>query len=124
MQTLLKKVARLLALLAVSSFGLLSHAVAISAPVHGVESNGTVTHHQSTNNSVRCLTLCTSVVFNKEELQRPDLEDDEDTPFLPFYSKAYSTFLEELDAKGKAYAVSVKPPPKVPIYILHSVFRS
>lgn len=122
MYILFKKIGSVLAILVVSSLGLSNHASAMPALMHNMAGMGTASHHQSTANPTLCVTLCTSVVFSKDDLEQPICEDDEAA--LPFYAAFQGEFFDDLDTDGKLYASKVKPPSKVPIHILYGVFRS
>ncbi len=120
MKTLFQKVTVLLTLVLVSGFGLVNHVAAMQSTMP--QMNGSMEHSQSAKSSPGCITLCTNVVFNKDDLLNPASEED-DEPMVPFYSQNQDQLFSEALLKQKLYADVVKPPPKIPIYILYAVFR-
>lgn len=120
MKTVFQKVAVLLTLVLISGFGLVNHVAAMPSTMP--QMNGSMEHSQSAKSSPGCITLCTNVVFNKDDLQNPILDED-DEPIVPFYVQSQDQLFSDTLVKQKLYADTVKPPPKIPIYILYDVFR-
>lgn len=71
-----------------------------------------------------CATLCRTAVVNRDthNVNRPDNEDD-DEPIVDFYATNQVGLVSEKTEKQRLYAEAIKPPPKIPIYILYGVFR-
>ena len=64
---------------------------------------------------------------NTEDLFLAVLEDeneDDDEPALPFYAQNQQSYLDGKSITQRLYAAEIKPPPKIPIYILYGVFRT
>lgn len=107
-------------LLTVVLLNSVSHASAMTAmPSH--EMSG-MSH--SSGDTGSCATLCRTALVNRNtnDINHPDNEDD-DEPATPFYSLALVSVVDEKEVKQKLYADAVKPPPKIPVYILYGVFR-
>ncbi len=114
----------LLILFTVSGFGLVSHVSAMPASMHQMNQDGSHAKHGQSKDTGRCVTLCTSAVVSRDDEFNNVLEDeDDDEPSIPFYVLAQRGVYDEVTTKVALAVASVKPPPKVPIYILHSVFR-
>ena len=114
----------LLILFIVSGFGLVSHVSAMPASMHQMEQGGSHSQNSQSSTTSKCVTLCTSVVVSRDDEFNNVLEDeDDDEPSIPFYVLAQRGVYDEVTTKVALAVASVKPPPKVPIYILHSVFR-
>lgn len=109
-----------LLLLAVVLLNSVSHASAMTAmPSH--EMSGM--NHISSD-STSCATICRTAVINKEDNIINDDESEDDTePALPFYTQNQILPRDEKSASQQLYAAEIKPPPKIPIYILYGVFR-
>lgn len=105
--------------LLLNTFGLALHASAMPMASH--EMNGM---NHTSGNSANCATLCRTAVFNKEEVLNTATEENDDEPQLPFYAQFQTGLFSRIDPKSRLYAANVKPPPKVPIYILYGVSRS
>lgn len=75
------------------------------------------------SSSTNCATLCRTAVFNKEESTNPSYEEKDTDPFDPYYVQFVHAQFSDVDTNSKLYSVTIKPPPKVPIYILYAVFR-
>ena len=113
----------LLILFTVSGFGLVSHVSAMPASMHQMEKGSHSKQSQSKDTS-RCVTLCTSAVVSRDdEFDDVTENENDDKPSIPFYVQAQKGVYDEVATKVALAVASVKPPPKVPIYILHSVFR-
>lgn len=117
---LLRNLVVSLLLLLVGSFGVTNHAVAVPSSMH--ETAG-MDHGGSQSSSARCATLCTSAVFSKEESIKPIYEEQDDEPGLPFYLLSQDAYLYSKHNRSYSNAFAMRPPPKVPIYILFGVFR-
>lgn len=108
-------------LLAVILLNSVSHASAMTAmPSHEM---GGMSH--SSGDAGSCATLCRTALVNRNtnDINRPDNEDDDTEPEVPFYSSLQANNANEKELKQKLYADAIKPPPKVPAYILFGVFR-
>lgn len=80
--------------------------------------------HSSTDAS-SCATLCRTAVVNKEDnLINDDESEDDIEPAAPFYLQSQPLRDDEKSATQLLYAAEIKPPPKIPIYILYGVFRA
>lgn len=110
-------------LLTVTSFGLISHASAMPASMHQSE-HGTSHSNHARSSSTRCATLCTSAVVSKEEeLVSSEENLDDDEPIVPFYVQQLVHVYDDKSQELSRYRVIVRPPPKVPLYVQHGVFR-
>lgn len=111
----------LLSVLLINSAGFAGHSVAMTAMSHEI---GGMSHNSSNSNT--CVSLCRTPVVNKEvNIIINDEDEDDDEPLIPFYLQNQQ-FLQ-FDNRTLAqhlYAIATKPPPKVPAYILYSVFRA
>lgn len=114
----LKSVALLFAVLLLNSVTFAAHTSAMPVMAHDMAGM----NHKA-NDNTSCATQCRTAVFNKEDAinSRYDVEDDE--PVVPFYSQNQAWLFSDTHATQKLYADSIKPPPKIPIYILYGVFR-
>ena len=118
--TAIKSVLILLAVLLLNSFGFAGHTSAMSTMSH--EMSG-MSHSSSDTSS--CSTLCRTVVVSREEnVIRNDENEDDDEPVLSFYVQHNSWLSDDKTLKQELYADAVKPPPKIPVYILYGVFRA
>lgn len=81
--------------------------------------------NHSSGDAGSCATLCRTALVNRDtnDINRPDNEDDDIEPAVPFYSTLQANNVSEKELKQKLYADSMKPPPKLPMYILYGVFR-
>ncbi len=77
----------------------------------------------SSSDSASCATLCRTAVLNKDESIDSDYDEENDEPAVPFYLLTKAEQFNDNTVNQKIYAESVKPPPKIPIYILYGVFR-
>jgi hypothetical protein len=110
----------LLAVVLLNSISFAGHTSAMSTMSH--EMNG-MSH--SSNDATSCATLCRTAVINKEDNLINDNESDDDTePAIPFYTQNLPLRVDEKSVSQRLYAAGVKPPPKIPIYILYGVFRT
>lgn len=116
--TILKHSVVLLAVIILNS---VSHASATTA-MSSHEMSG-MSHSSGDRGS--CATLCRTALLNRNtnDINRPDNEEDNDEPIPPFYSLSLITTVDEKEVKQKLYADAIKPPPKIPVYILYGVFR-
>lgn len=114
-----KNAALLLAVLLLNSLSLASHASAMSVMPHGMSS------HEDHLNSSTCATLCrTAVPTEKTVVDEQRDKEDDDELVAPFYTQNNSLSSDGLTERQKLYAAKVKPPPKIPIYVLYGVFRA
>lgn len=107
-------------LLAVILLNSVSHASAMTTmPSHEM---GSMSH--SSGDTSSCATLCRTAVVNQDtnNVNRPDNEDD-DEPIVAFYATNQAGLVSEKTEKQRLYAEAIKPPPKIPVYILYGVFR-
>lgn len=110
----------LLAVVLLNSLSFAGHTSAMSTMSHDMSGMS----HSSTNAS-SCATLCRTAVVNKEEYLVNDDESEDDTePAIPFYSQNTPLQTDEKSVSERLYAAEIKPPPKIPIYILYGVFRT
>ncbi len=110
----------LLAVVLLNSLTFVGHTAALSTMSH--EMNG-MSHGSSDASS--CATLCRTAVISKEENVINDNESEDDNePALPFYLSDQPLHSDEKSVSQSLYAAEIKPPPKVPIYILYGVFRA
>lgn len=110
----------LLAVVLLNSISFAGHTSAMSTMSH--EMNG-MSH--SSNDATSCATLCRTAVINKEDtLINNDESEDDTEPAIPFYSQNQPLLSDEKSVSQQLYAAEVKPPPKIPIYILYGVFRT
>ena len=110
----------LLAVVLLNSISFAGHTSAMSTMSH--EMSG-MSHSSSDASS--CATLCRTAVFNKEDnLINNDESEDDTEPAVPFYIQNQPIQLDEKSATQRLYAAEIKPPPKIPIYILYGVFRA
>lgn len=109
-----------LVLLAVLLLSSISHASAVIAtPSH--EMNG---NNHSAGESNPCATLCRSGLVNRDTVVILHQDDDGDDELAaPPYFLSQSGYSTGQLEKQRLYASAVKPPPKVPAYILYGVFR-
>lgn len=115
---IIKNTVLLLLVVLFSFISTASHASTAPTMIHEMSR---MSHNASDSNS--CATQCRTTVFNKEETVDSQKKDDDDHPVVQFYiQNQYVRYLGDT-AKEKIYAEAVRPPPKVPIYILYSVFR-
>ena len=121
MHKLLRNTAKLLALLVMSGFGLANHAAAMPSIVHNNMSG--MDHNNITISSSRCATLCTSMVFNKDDETSPRYEEKDDEPALPFFRQTQLFYTHQIHKKSYTNGLMVRPPPKVPIHIHYQVFQ-
>lgn len=117
---LFKDTGLLLAILIFSSLSLGGHVSAM--PAMGHEESAAMNHQSSDSSS--CATQCRKVVVNKEDEIRSPFDEEDDAPNPQYYLVHNDLQFSGTLAKQKLYADSVKPPPKVPIYILYGVFRA
>jgi hypothetical protein len=118
MKRFISNLAAIFTVLILNSFGLVSHASAMPMASHEM---GGMDHGKST--STNCVTLCTSAVVSKKENETTINEElDEDELYTPFYLQ-YSSPYPSSDLSGNYYGLSIKPPPKVPLYLLNGISR-
>jgi hypothetical protein len=62
--------------------------------------------------------------YNKEDNVINDDESEDDTePAIVLYGQIQALSTDEKSVSQRLYAAEIKPPPKIPIYILYGVFR-
>lgn len=116
----IKNLLAILAVLVINSLSFAGHSAAMSPMTHEM---GGVKHDSS--NSASCATLCRIAVISKEEKVTDNNENEEDdTPTVPIYSSSQALRQDGKSVNQRLYAVEVKPPPKIPIYILYGAFRA
>lgn len=110
----------LLAVVLLNSLTFVGHSAAMSTMSHDMSGMS----HSSTD-ATSCATLCRTAVINKEEdaINNDESEDDNE-PAASFYGQNLPLRLDEKSATQRLYAAEIKPPPKIPIYILYGVFRA
>lgn len=118
MGKIIRNVVGILAVIILNGFGFVGHTAAM--PMHGMDG---MSHDQTS--STNCATLCrTAVVDSKEQQTKNAQEENDDEPFIPFYLQLQNQRIDASQSVTKSYQSTIKPPPKVPIYILHCVSRS
>lgn len=116
----IKNIFVLLAVVLLNSLTFVGHSAAMSTMSHEM---GGMKHTSSESTS--CATLCRTAVVNKEENAiRNDESEDEDEPAFPFYVQNQQLLTDGKSVTQRLYAAAIKPPPKIPIYILYGVFRA
>ena len=106
----------MIALFAVTVFGSVGFAGHMSA-----RPSMTGMHHEGSNVS-SCSVLC-SAVKHDDEVAIADEQDDDTTPHRPFYGNQRPWLTYDAKSKGWHVVESVKPPPKVPLYLMNAVLR-
>lgn len=110
----------LLAIVLLNSLTFVGHSAAMSTMSHDMSGMS----HGSTD-ATSCATLCRTAVINKEEdANNYDESEDDKEPAAPFYAQDQPLRLDKKSATQRLYAADIKPPPKIPIYILYGVFRA
>jgi len=110
----------LLAVVLLNSISFAGHTSAMSTMSHEM---GGMKHTSS--DATSCATLCRTAVVSKEEnIINNDESEDDDEPAIPFYLQSKPLQLDEKSVLQRLYAAEIKPPPKIPIYILYGVFRA
>lgn len=110
----------LLAVVLLNSLTFVGHSAAMSTMSHEM---GGMKH--GTSDATSCATLCRTAVVNKEEnIINNDESEDDTEPAVPFYAQSQPLQLDEKSVSQRLYAAEIKPPPKIPIYILYGVFRT
>jgi hypothetical protein len=124
MRKALNHILSILILFTVSGFGLVSHVSAMPASMHQMNQDGSHSKHTQSNSTGRCATLCASAVVSRDDESNNVTEnEDDDEPSIPFYLQSQKSVYDEVATKVALAVANVKPPPKVPIYILNGVFR-
>ena len=109
----------LLAVVLHSSISLAGHASAISTTSHEMSDM-----NHSSSDATSCATICRTVVINREENIINDDENEDDTePAMASYIQSQTLLTDKKSVSQRLYASEIKPPPKIPIYILYGVFR-
>jgi hypothetical protein len=110
----------LLAVVLLNSLTFVGHSAAMPTMSHEMSGMS----HSSSNVS-SCATLCRTAVINKEEyLVKDDDSEDDTEPAIPSYLQDKPLQTDEKSVSQRLYAAEIKPPPKIPIYILYGVFRT
>ena len=110
----------LLAVVLLNSLTFVGHSTAMSTMSH--EMSG-INH--SSSNASSCATLCRTAVVNKDEnVIKNDENEDDNEPELPFYIQNQPLQIDSKSMVQRLYVTEIKPPPKVPIYILYGIFRA
>ena len=118
--TAIKNALVLLAVVLLNSISFAGHTSAMSSMSHEM---GGMKHSSSGASS--CATLCRTAVVNKEEsIISNDEDEDDDKPVAPFYEQDLPIQSDSKSIAQRLYAAEIKPPPKIPIYILYGVFRA
>jgi hypothetical protein len=118
MKRFFANLAAIFTVLVLNSFGLVSYASAMPMASH--EMSG-MDHSKSTSSS--CVILCTNAIITKKEDEISVNEKiDEDEPYAPYYLR-HSSLYPRSELSGNYYGLSIKPPPKVPIYLLYGISR-
>ena len=118
MKKLFTSIITVFTILLLNTFGSALHASAMPMTAHEL---GSMNHE--TSSSASCATLCRTAVINKDEFLNLELGEEYDEPTIPFYAQGEVFKFSEIHVNQRIYADSVKPPPKIPIYILYGVFR-
>lgn len=110
----------LLAVVLLNSLTFVGHSAAMSTMSHDM---GSMKHTSS--DATSCATLCRTAVVNKEDAAtRNEENEDDDEPAFPFYAQNQQLLLDRKSITQRLYAAEIKPPPKIPIYILYGIFRA
>ena len=118
--TAIKSALILSAVLLLNSVAFVGRTSAMSTMSHDM---GGMSHNSSDTSS--CSTLCRTAIVNREEnAVRNDENEDDDEPGLPFYVLDNNRVSDSKTLKQELYSDALKPPPKIPIYILYGVFRA
>lgn len=118
MGKLIRNIAGLLVVIVLNGFGFVGHAAAM--PMHDTDG---MNHGQAS--SANCATLCrTAVIETNGQSKKDSQEENDDEPFTPVYVELLARHLDDAEHLTKTCQSTIKPPPKVPIYILHCVSRS
>ena len=109
----------LLAVVLLNSISFAGHASAMNTMSHDMSG---MKHGSSDASS--CATLCRTAVINKEDNIVNDDENEDDTETaVAYYEQNQSLQTDEKTISQLIFAAEVKPPPKIPIYTLHGVYR-
>lgn len=118
--TAIKHTHVLIAVVLLNSISFAAHTSAMSTMSHKMSGM-----NHSSSDATSCATLCRTAVVSKEENIINDDESEDDTePATQFYIQNQPLRLDEKSVSQRLYADEVKPPPKIPIYILYGVFRT
>ena len=115
MKKLFTSIIAILTVLALNTFGLALHVLAMPMPSHNMS-------HES--DSASCAMLCRTAVFTKDDyivIAEHDEKDDELLAIL--YNTNGVQRLDNQIIKSGQYANALVPLPKIPIYLLYSVLR-
>ncbi len=115
MVKIIRNIVGILAVIVLNGFGFVGHAAAM--PTHDMG-------HSQTN-AATCATLCRTAVLETNESSKKDAqEENDDEPSSPLYLQLQTINLSDCEQLTKTRQSTIKPPPKVPIYILHCTSRS
>ena len=118
MGRIIRNIAGILTAIVLNGFGFVGHTAAI--PMHDMDDMS-----QSQANSANCAIMCQTAVIEANEQSKKDAQkDNDDEPFIPAYIQLNDLHSSSLEHLTKTCQSTIKPPPKVPIYILHCVSRS
>lgn len=118
MRKIIRGITAVLTVLVLNGIGFTGHTTA--APMHNM--NGM--NHEKYN-SATCVTLCrTAVVDASKQTQKEEKKVNDEEPFTPYYLQMQRPYIDTYDYLTAICQSAIKPPPKVPIYILHCVSRS
>ena len=118
MKKLITGIITVFTVLLFNTFGSALHASAMPMASHEM---GSMNHE--TSSSTSCATLCRTAVINKEEILNLENDEENDESTILFYAQREVWKFSEIHVNQRIYADSIKPPPKIPIYILYGVFR-
>jgi hypothetical protein len=118
MGKLIRNIAGILVVAVLNGFGFVGHTSAM--PMHDMDG---MSHDQTS--SANCATLCrTAVIETNKQNKKDTQEENDDEPFIPIYLQLQARHLDDDEHLTKTCQSTIKPPPKVPIHILHCVSRS
>lgn len=118
--TTIKTFLVLFAVVLLNSVNLTGHSMAMPSQAHDMKAM-----NHSSSDAASCAILCRTAVVGKEEniVKREEKEKDKDP--VPYYLQSQNHYFRDGERISKrSYATNVKPPPKIPIYILYGVFRA
>lgn len=109
----------LLAVVLLNSLTFVGHSAAMSTMSHDMSGM-----NHGSSDATSCATLCRTAVVNKEENIINNDESEDDERAASFYTQSQPLRLDGKSVQQRLYAAEIKPPPKIPIYILYGVFRA
>lgn len=120
LMAVIKNTLILLAVLLLNSLTFVGHTAAMSTMQHEMSGWG-----HGSSDTTSCATLCRTAVITKEENGvRNDSDEEDDKSVASFYVDNQRVWLDSKTISQRLYAAEIKPPPKIPIYILYGVFRA